>query len=43
MKEREQQLITSIAMADGTADRKLLDEMMKELSNIQKELSVRGK
>lgn len=43
MKEREQQLITSIAMADGTADRKLLDEMMKELNNIQKELSVRGK
>jgi DNA primase len=43
LREREQQLMTSISMAEGTANQKMLNEMMKELSVIQKELSVRGK
>lgn len=42
LKEREQQLIAAISMADGNADSESMNQMMKELNAIQKELSVRG-
>ena len=41
LKEREQQLLASISMADSVTDGHLIDEMMKELTQIQKQL--RGK
>ena len=42
LKEREQQLLTAISMADGNTDSEKMNQMMKELNAIQKELSVRG-